>query len=257
MILEKEHKFYVAGISLVQEIEDTVRKFLTRKMSLKDWNVSIWEGISYIILANALLSSGRYAKAQEKLSIALSAENIAGIKASGLELSRYLSRGFNLRAGISLFLAEESLIKAELGWVNGFIISNEDKSGIEKMLRQADENIAMAEASDRTYIDGINHLWIRDLRGKLQFIINNDYARILLTIPHEESLRVLHQAIAAVLRKKGGCRFNLNEVEAVGASVNIGDVESLKSLGVIHTIQDYPRTYYYSGMKLFIVPLPR
>ncbi|MDD5662034.1 MAG: 50S ribosomal protein L11 methyltransferase [Candidatus Omnitrophica bacterium] len=257
MILEKEHKFYVAGISLVQEIEDTVRKFLTRKMSLKDWDVSIWEGISYIILANALLNSGRYAKAQEKLAIALSAENIAGIKASGLELSRYLSRGFNLRASISLFLAEESLIKAELGWVNGLIISNEDKSEIEKMLRQADENIAMAEASDRTYIDGINHLWIRDLRGKLQFIINNDYARILLTIPHKEGLRVLHQAIAAVLRKKGGRRFNLDEVNAVGISLNMKDVECLKSIEVIHTIQDYPRTYYYSGMKLFIVPLPK
>jgi len=254
MILEKQHKPYVAGISLAQEIEDTVHKFLTHKMSLKDWDVCIWEGVSYTILANALFSSGRYEEASEKLNVALSAENISGIEASGLKLDRYLSRAFSLRACLALSLAEESLTKVELNWVNGCLVSKEDESRIEKILKQAEEDMIRAEeASDRAYLDGAKHLWIDNLRDKLQLIIENDYARVLLTFPAQEGLRVLHQTIAVALRKNGGRRFNLNEVEAIGTGVNIEDVESLKSLGVIHTLQDCPRTYYYSGMRLFII----
>ncbi|MDD2680015.1 MAG: peptidoglycan DD-metalloendopeptidase family protein [Candidatus Omnitrophica bacterium] len=248
-----QNKPYVNGVSMSQEIENTVKEFLKHKALLKHWGTPHWESISLMILANVLFYKGKYQEAEEELNFALANENIARIEKAGFEISGYyLSQAFNRRASISLFFAEERLITAELKWIGGTPVAEEDKTTIERLLNQTGRDMLLAGFYNKDYVMGEGQIRVQNFMKKLQLITKNDYTRFLLSVPPRESLQILHQAIAKVLLDKGGYQFSLGEVRAVmAADIDEKDIKHLKAIEVINTIQDSSQLYY-RGMQLFI-----
>ncbi|MBU1929583.1 MAG: hypothetical protein KKD79_06990 [Candidatus Omnitrophica bacterium] len=249
--MSDKNKFYVGSISLSREIENSVEELLKFKGWLASHKRRDWVVLSRIISAEALNRQGRYSEAKDEIDTALSMEYTSGIMKSDPDTSRYFARGFHLKASLALFLVEELLFKAELKWVRGTVFQPEDLENIEYLFEQAENDIKMAEMADKSYVDGVNHLMMEELSLKAEIIKRDRYEQM----PLRDSARVLHGAIALALGKENRRRFNLKELKNVDSGINIApvDIEGLKVLGIIASINDMRETFYYSGMRFIVI----
>ncbi|MCG2714582.1 MAG: HEAT repeat domain-containing protein [Candidatus Omnitrophica bacterium] len=249
-------RLYSYGFDIANELNKTVSEFSQYDKILRQYVTPNWEFLSYIFLIQALVGKNEYQYAEHLINIFFQKSYLINMKEDRFPVNKYIARAFDLRASIRLINIEDMLISAELSWISGLAIRN-DVLGLKPLFAAAASDMKNAFARGGSYLHGRNCLTYMNLFNKFTMIQRNDYDDIISYISYRKSLSELHQAIAWLLRKKGGRKFTLKELREANVDIDPKDIEILKAINVIATIQDLPETYYYSDMSIFIVSRPQ
>ncbi|TRZ94393.1 hypothetical protein D4R78_06530, partial [bacterium] len=245
-------KLYSHGFDNTDEQKSTLLELSLFEISLPRDVIPNWEFIAYVFFIQALVSKNEYESAEHLLSIFFQKMSLIYIKEDRFPVDKYIARAFDLRASIRLINIEEMLISTELSWISGLAI-RDDVLVLKPLFAAAASDIKNAFDREGSYLQGRNYLTYMNLFSKFAMIEKNDYDDIIPYISYRKSLSELHQAIARLLRKKGGRRFSLKELREANVDIDPKDIEILKEIKVIGTVQDSPETYYYGDMSIFIV----
>lgn len=246
-----KNKLYLSGVSLGQEIEDSLDEMLKYNGRLLRYDRREWVVLSRIILADTLNRQGRYPEAKSEIDIALSPEHTSGMMKGGPAVSRYFARGLHLRASLILLSIEELLFKEELKWILGRTIVQENVIKFNSLFEQAANDIRLADMTDRSYVDGINHMAIEQLSLKTRVISRNNFDNAFAGA----DIVNLYKAIALALRKNERRRFNLEELKRFNAELDAKhpDIVNLRLNGVIVPVNDMYNTFFYQGMRFIAI----
>ncbi|MDD5097726.1 MAG: hypothetical protein PHU59_04515, partial [Candidatus Omnitrophica bacterium] len=246
-------RLYFQGFDLATELNLTIAEFSQYDKILRANVTFNWEFLSYIFIIQGLVSKSEYQRAEQLLSIFFEKSNLINMQEDRFPVNKYIARAFDLRASIKLLKIEEMLINAELNWIGG--LGLQDKLlNLKSLLAAAANDMNNAFTRGGSNLHGKNCLTYMDFISKLTMIEKNEYVDFISRISYKKSFSELLQAIAWLLRQKGGRRFNLKELREANIDIDPKDMEILKRTNVIQTIQDLPEAYYYGDMSVFIIP---
>ncbi|MDD5505941.1 MAG: hypothetical protein PHR73_04215, partial [Candidatus Omnitrophica bacterium] len=249
-------KLYSQGFDITRELNNTVSKLSQYDSILRQYVTPNWEFLAYVFLAQSLVSKNEYQCAEHLLTAFFQKSGLMNMQEGRYPLNQYIARAFDLRASIRLINIEKRLIGTELNWISGLAIEGEIP-GLKALFAAASNDMKDSFARGGSYLHGRNCLTYINLYNKLLMIEQEDYEQGIYRISFRKSLGELHQAIARILLSKGGRRFNLRQLREAKVYIDPGDIEILKAIKVISTIQDLPETYYYGDMSVFVVAFPQ
>ncbi|MEI6831993.1 MAG: CheR family methyltransferase, partial [Candidatus Omnitrophota bacterium] len=249
-------RLYFYGFDIANELNKTVSEFSQYDKILRQYVTPNWEFLSYIFLIQALVGKNEYQYAEHLLDIFFKKSYLINKKEDRFLVDKYIARAFDLRASIRLINIEERLIRTELSWIRELAIRDE-LLALKCLFAAAASDMKNASAKGGSYLHGKNCLTYLSLFNKFTMIKWDDYDNAIFCISYRKSLSELHRAIAWLLRKNGGRRFSLKELREANVDIDPKDIEVLKAIKVIGTIQDLPETYYYGDMSIFVVSRPQ